>query len=135
MVIEYLFPEIGNLYGDSYNFRYLSRCLPDAEAVMTHITDEPAFLTRKVDFVYMGASSEIGQQLAADRLRPYKAVISAMIDDGTVFLCTGNALEIFGEKILNEDGTGIEGLGLFPIEARRKMLDRQWKPRKKRPPR
>ena len=30
MKIEYLYPELGNLFGDSANIKYLRACLPEA---------------------------------------------------------------------------------------------------------
>ncbi len=47
-----------------------------------------------------------------------------MIDGGTAFLITGNALEIFGNFIEKEDGTRIEGLGIFDLYAKRQMMKR-----------
>ena len=41
MKLEYLYPELGNLYGDSANMRYLRKCLPQAEYVETHISSNP----------------------------------------------------------------------------------------------
>ena len=54
MVIEYLYPEIANLFGDSANFKYLKQSLPEAEFVETALNDTPAFATRHVDLIYMG---------------------------------------------------------------------------------
>ena len=43
-------------------------------------------------------------------LKPYKEKINELIEKGVVFLCTGNALEIFGKYIENEDGSKIDAL-------------------------
>ena len=50
--------------------------------------------------------------------------IQKAIDDGTVFLFTGNALEIFGDYIENEDGSRVECLGLYRLYAKRDMMNR-----------
>lgn len=41
---------------------------------------------------------------------PYKEKINELIEKGVVFLCTGNALEIFGKYIENEDRSKIDAL-------------------------
>ena len=37
MKLEYLYPELGNLYGDSANMRYLRKSLPEADYIETHL--------------------------------------------------------------------------------------------------
>ncbi len=103
MVIEYLFPEIANLFGDSANFKYLKQCLPDAEFVETALNDVPAFVSRKVNLIYMGPMSESHQVLALGRLRPYRDKLAELVENGTHFLMTGNSFELFGNYIENEN--------------------------------
>lgn len=40
MKIEVLYPEICNLYGDLFNVKYLSECLPEAEIVYTGLKED-----------------------------------------------------------------------------------------------
>lgn len=124
MIVEILYPEYANLYGDPGNVRYLQRCLPDAEFVNTPMHGEPAFATQEVSLVYMGPMSESAQEKVIARLRPYAARLRELVEQGVVFLFTGNAMEVLGEAIENEDGTRIEGLGLLPIVAKRDMMHR-----------
>ncbi|MGI6264479.1 MAG: hypothetical protein ACOYJY_03325 [Acutalibacteraceae bacterium] len=124
MIVEILFPEYANLYGDTGNVRYLRRCLPEAEFVETAMHAQPAFVTRDVDLIYMGPMSENAQERAIARLRPYADRLRELIERDKVFLLTGNAMEVFGERIENEDGSGIDGLGLIPIVAKRDMMHR-----------
>ena len=124
MKIEVLFPEICNLYGDLANIRYLKECLPDAEVINTSLQTRPRFLEEPVDLVYMGTTTENGQILALDQLRFYREQIMEQIDKGTNFLITGNAMELFGERI-EEDGEEVcRGLGVFPGIARRSSVNR-----------
>ena len=51
MIIEYLFPEIANLFGDSANFKYLKQSLPEAEFIETGLNDTPAFVSREVSLI------------------------------------------------------------------------------------
>lgn len=124
MTVEILYPEYANLYGDTGNMRYLQLCLPDAAWVETPIHREPAFVSQDVSLIYMGAMSETAQEKAIERLRPHRERILSLVEQGTVFLLTGNAMEVFGEGIENEDGTRIEGLGILPIIAKRDMMHR-----------
>lgn len=54
----------------------------------------------------------------------YKEELAAQIDAGTVFLFTGNAMEIMEMYIENEDGSKITGLGFFDTYAKRDMMHR-----------
>lgn len=124
ITIEVLYGEFANLFGDLLNVRYLEQCLPGVRVVHTALGEEPAFARGEAAFVYMAGMTESQQELAIDALRPYKAALEQQIDAGTVFLMTGNALELFEAYIENEDGSRIEGLGIFPTYARRQMMNR-----------
>ncbi|MDR0917584.1 MAG: hypothetical protein LBN02_10425 [Oscillospiraceae bacterium] len=119
MTIEILYPDIANLYGDRMNARYLALALPDAEIVETALRAVPAFASRAVDLVLIGAMTESAQELAITALSPYRDALAERMDNGGVTLATGNALEIFGQRIENEDGTVIHALGILDIFARR----------------
>ena len=124
MTIEILFPEVANLYGDLMNIDYLCRACPGTEIVRTALSAEPAFVSRQVDLIYMGSVTEEGQRLAVEALTPYREKLADLIREGQIFLITGNALEIFGKKISADDGTELDCLGLFPTEAKHRMMRR-----------
>ena len=124
MKIEMLFPEVCNLYGDTSNIKYLKKCIPEAEIIKTDINSEPAFVKQDVNMIYMGPMPEDIQELAIKKLKPYTERIKELIQKDVVFLVTGNALEIFGKYIENEDGTKIEGLSIFNTFAKRDMMHR-----------
>lgn len=124
MKIEILFPEFCNLFGDTYNMIYLEKTLPQAEFIRTPIGGTVRFTEEKIDLVYMGPMTERMQARVIERLRPLKEKIRAAIESGTVFLFTGNALEVFGDYIENEDGSRIECLGLYRLFAKRDMMHR-----------
>lgn len=119
MTIEVLYPEICCLFGDKANARYLAAALPDAEFVYTALNEEPRFVREDVDMLYLASMSESSQQLVTDALAPHKARLAALIEAGCVMLATGNAFEIFGEKIVTETEAELPGLGLVPIYTRR----------------
>ena len=124
MKLEYLYPELGNLFGDGANMRYLRKCIPEAEYIETPLNNEPAFAgDGDVRFVYCGPMTERGQRMALPALRTYAKAMEERIEDGCCFLFTGNSLELAGKSIQTADDTLI-GLGLFDLEARQDLNKR-----------
>jgi CobQ-like glutamine amidotransferase family enzyme len=124
MKIEILYPEICYLFGDLMNIEYLHRCLPEAELIKTSLKAPPAFASGGVDMVCLCSMTEKAQELAAEALRPYQGKLEELINSGTVFLVTGNAMEVFGRYIENEDGSKLKMLGMFDLYAKRSMMNR-----------
>ena len=124
MKIEILFPEFCNLFGDMYNMKYLKMCIPDAEFIETALEEEPAFVKEDVNLIYLGPMTENTQEKVIAKLLPYKERIIELIDKNVVFLFTGNAVEVLGKYIENEDGSKIDGLGIFDVYAKRDMFHR-----------
>lgn len=124
MKLELLYPQMCNLYGDLFNVKYLASCSSEIEVKETLITETPLFVSEDVDMIYMGAMSERSQQLVIDALMPYRERIAELIDKGTVFLCTGNASDVFGKYIETDDKERIEALSLFDVYSVRKMMKR-----------
>ncbi len=136
MKIEILFPEICNLYGELFNIRYLRESLEssvhldtgapvyDIEIIETHLNDKPAFVREAPDLIYMGTMTENSQKLAIRKLIQYKNDLKKCIDNGVNFLLTGNAVEVFGKQIYEDDELVTEGLGLIDICAKRSSIDR-----------
>lgn len=117
MKLEYLYPELGNLFGDSGNMRYLRQSLPEADYIETHIGSEPAFAAdNEVVFLYTGPMTERGQNIALEALRPYAAALRDRIENGMYGLFTGNSMELLGCSI-TADGVTREGLGLVDLRA------------------
>lgn len=124
VVIESLFPEFGNQGGDNGNMMYLKASLPDAEFVETSFSDEPAFATRDVSFVYMGYMTEAEQEKVAAKLKPYRARLEQLVEQGCVMLFTGSAAELLGTSITLANGRVIEGLGLFDFTVTQDLSER-----------
>ena len=125
MVVEILFPESCNLYGDGLNVQYLRQTLPDAEFICTPITDEPYFVKHDPDFIYLGGTSESIQRRIIEKLMPLKDRILELVDKGIVFLATGNAGEIFTRKISYvSEKLEVDGLGIFDLEVKTNWFDR-----------
>ena len=102
----------------------VKKCLPNAKFYETAFDEELIFIKEKVNFIYLGPMTEKMQEKVINKLKPYKERIKELIDENVVFLVTGNAIEIFGKYIENEDGTKIDALDIFDIYAKRDMLHR-----------
>ena len=118
--IEFLYPELCNIYAESYNIEYLGRCSDELEIINTRHNTTPAFVNGDVDMIYLGCLSERKQEKVIELLRPYKERIEELIDKGVIFLITGNSVEIFGKEI-RDAGTVIPALGIFDFTAERYM--------------
>ncbi|MCD7748684.1 MAG: hypothetical protein LUH42_01380, partial [Oscillospiraceae bacterium] len=119
--VELLFPELCNIYGESYSVTYLKRCSPEnIQVIETNHKDTPAFVSGDVDMVYLGCLTERKQEIVLSILKNYKTRIQELIEKGVIFLITGNAVELFGREIRDGEKT-IEGLGLFDFYAVRYM--------------
>lgn len=119
MVIEILFQEVCGLYGDSQNPVYLQKTLPDAEFIFTALTDTPYFVDHTPDMIYIGCMSESTQRKVIAKLLPFKDRIQNLVEQGVVFLATGNAGEIFTKQIdYVTEGITTEGLGLFDLQVK-----------------
>ena len=123
IVIEVLYPEYNNLYGDRGNLDYLLKKLTDAgaetEVIRTGLFDVPAFTERSVDFLYIGPCTERQQEEEIRRLLPYREALAARMQSEQITLATGNAMELFGQYIVRADKTQVEGLKLLPMHAER----------------
>ena len=118
--VEHLFPEFCNIYGESYSMTYLGRSNRELSILQTNHKEIPAFVKDDVDMIYLGCSPESKQEMMIQLLMPYKDRICDLIDKGTIFLATGNALEMFGKEIRDGERV-IPALGIFDFYAVRYM--------------
>ena len=125
MTIEIIYPSICNLYGESYNHKLLKACLPEAEFIYTDMPSIPYFVSNDVDMIYIGAMSEKMQALVSFSLLPFKKRIETMIENGVIFLATGNAFEIFTNRIDNLTANkSFGGLGIFDLTTQVDLFNR-----------
>lgn len=109
MKILHLYPDLMNLYGEYANVLVLKKHLLDqgatAEVVKVSINDD--FNFNDFDFVYCGSGLESNLKVVLnDLLRRKESLISA-INNNIPMLFTGNSMELFGEKIDNEQALNI----------------------------
>ncbi len=122
MILEVLYPEFNNLYGDRGNCEYLQKKLTlagyEVEVVETSLFDEPRFVNSQVDFLLISPCQEKHQLIELEQLKNYKDAIKSRIDNGGIILATGNAFELFGDYIENPKGEKFECLSFYPYYAK-----------------
>ena len=126
MIIEMLYPELSNLYGDSANIKYLQESHPETKIIETHLGDKPFFIDGKVDLVYRGTLTEHGQQLFIENAEPYVGGFKTAIERGQHFLVTGNAVELFGNYIIDKSGEKIDCLEFFDFHVERDIVAKRF---------
>jgi CobQ-like glutamine amidotransferase family enzyme len=125
MIVEILFNEVCGLYGDSQNAQYLEQTLPEAEFIYTQLTEKPYFVDNQANLIYIGSMSERTQRTVLEKLMPYKERIRQLVDNGTPILATGNASELFAERIeYVTEGITVDGLGFFDLTVKTDLFDR-----------
>jgi len=125
MVVEILFQEVCSLYGDSQNPTYLQATLPDAQFIFTRITDVPYFVENTPDLIYIGCMSESTQRRVIDKLLPLRDRIVQLIEAGIPILATGNAGEIFANRIdYVTEKLSVDALGIFDLTAKTDLFNR-----------
>lgn len=117
MVVAHLYSDLLNLYGNDGNIKILVKKLREigvsVDLVSLSVGDK--FNFSKYDLVYIGSGTEKNQEIALNDLMIYKDDIMKFIDDGKVFLVTGNALDLFGNGF--SDRKDVKCLELFDFSS------------------
>lgn len=124
MIIELLYPSVSALYGEKGNIDYLKLAFNDAIFIETDMNDVPYFVHNEVDLIFMGPTTERFQKIVIDKLLPYKNRLKSLIDANCFFLVTGNALEVFGSYIIEDNGSKIDALDIFPFYSKQDLMHR-----------
>ena len=110
MKILHMYPDVMNLYGEYANMTILKRFLEECGAEATF--DSLALYETKdiggYDMYYMGAGTEQNMRLVLKELGKYREVLVKAKNDGRIMLFTGNAMEIFGRKIIDQNGQELQ---------------------------
>ena len=73
IIIEVLYPEYNNLYGDRGNCEYLYKKLNsagyDVEIIETSLFQKPAFIDGQVDFLLIGPCQEKHQLVEIEHIK------------------------------------------------------------------
>lgn len=125
MKVELLYPEITGLYGECGDRMFLEQLFADEEVIRTQLTERPRFLDDEdVKLVFIGPSSESDQSKIIRRLMPLRDEVKQALERGVYVIATGNALEIFGDRIIADDGSVQNGLGITDTVTKTDLLKR-----------
>jgi len=124
MIIELLYPNVSALYGEKGNIDYLKLTFKDATFIETEMNNVPYFVNHDVDFIFMGPTTERFQKIIINMLLPYRKRIIELIQNDCFFLITGNALEIFGTYIIEDDGSKIQALDIYSFYSKQDLMHR-----------
>lgn len=115
MKLLHLYYDLMNLYGEYGNVVVLNKHLNDQGIKTTvdkkSINDEINF--KDYDFIYCGSGTEKNQEVARVDLLKRKESFMEAVDNGSIILFTGNAMELLGEYIDDK-----EALKLVTFETR-----------------
>lgn len=120
ITIAHLYYDLLNLYGESGNVKALKTALENAgiDVTVKLVTTDDTLNFSEYDFVYIGTGTEENQMLALNHLIKYKEDIKKSVNYGNFFLATGNAMELFGKYIINQEGKKIKTLQVFPYTTK-----------------
>lgn len=121
-VIEVLYSDICNLYGDNGNILLLEKYFGKDKIIYTGINDEPYFVNHRVKLIYLASMSENTEKIVINKLMPFKAKLEELIANNVHILLTGNALNVFSHKIIDKEE--ILGLGIIKVDVKRSMKKR-----------
>lgn len=103
--ICYLYYDLLNLYGENGNIKALIYHLKEQKIDINidyiSINDKKNF--SKYDFIYIGSGTYNNLIIALNDLIKYKKDLNKCLENNTLILATGNALELFGDYIINDD--------------------------------
>mgnify|MGYP004474118063 FL=1 len=115
ITIGHLYYDLMNLYGEIGNIKVLTYHLKNQGIKVNiknlSINDDINF--DELDLIYIGSGTNNNQLLVLNDILKYKEDIHKYYNDNKFFLITGNAIELFGEKIIDIDNNIHEGLKLF----------------------
>lgn len=123
LTLAYLYYDLLNLYGENGNIKILKSQLENQGIKLTikflSIDDDLNF--NEYDFVYIGAGIETNQFIVLKHLIKYKNEISESIENGKIFLATGNSIELFGKHILHNNKK-VKCLNIFSYETKHEIF-------------
>lgn len=115
IIIGHLYYDLMNLYGEIGNIKVLTYHLKNQgiKVNIKNLSIDDDINFDELDLIYIGSGTNNNQLLVLNDILKYKEDIHKYYNDNKFFLITGNAIELFGEKIIDIDNNIHEGLKLF----------------------
>lgn len=113
--VAHLYYDLMNLYGENANIRALKKAFErqNIEVEVTFLTINDKIDFNKYDIFYIGSGTEEYQLLVLQDLKKYKKEIKEAIENNKYFFITGNAIELFGDYIVDFNKKKINTLKIF----------------------
>lgn len=115
ITIGHLYYDLMNLYGEIGNIKVLTYHLKNQgiKVNIKNLSIDDNINFDELDLIYIGSGTNNNQLLVLNDILKYKEDIHKYYNDNKFFLITGNAIELFGEQIIDIDNNVHEGLKLF----------------------
>lgn len=115
ITIGHLYYDLMNLYGEIGNIKVLTYHLKSQgiKVNIKNLSIDDDINFDELDLIYIGSGTNNNQLLVLNDILKYKEDIHKYYNDNKFFLITGNAIELFGEQIIDIDNNVHEGLKLF----------------------
>lgn len=115
ITIGHLYYDLMNLYGEIGNIKVLTYHLKNQgiKVNIKNLSIDDNINFNELDLIYIGSGTNNNQLLVLNDILKYKEDIHKYYNDNKFFLITGNAIELFGEQIIDIDNNVHEGLKLF----------------------
>lgn len=112
--ICYLYYDLLNLYGENGNIKSLVYHLKEQgiNVSIDYITVNDKKDFNKYDFIYIGSGTDKNLLIALSDLIKSKEKLKKYIENNKFILCTGNAIELFGDYIIKGEDK-IDALSIF----------------------
>ncbi len=117
-----------NLYGERGNIEVIAKFLKNQniKVSVTNLSLGEVEELENYDLIYIGCGTEKNMKLAIKDLISKKANIEKFLDNNKFFICTGNAMQIFGSYVEDLTGNKVNCLSLFDfysIEKKKRIVD------------
>ena len=115
ITIGHLYYDLMNLYGEIGNIKVLTYHLKNQgiKVNIKNLSIDDNINFDELDLIYIGSGTNNNQLLVLNDILKYKEDINKYYNNNKFFLITGNAIELFGEQIIDIDNNVHEGLKLF----------------------
>ncbi len=115
ITIGHLYYDLMNLYGEIGNIKVLTYHLKNQgiKVNIKNLSIDDNINFDELDLIYIGSGTNNNQLLVLNDILKYKEDIHKYYNNNKFFLITGNAIELFGEQIIDIDNNVHEGLKLF----------------------
>ncbi len=124
IIIGHLYYDLMNLYGDNGNIKVLEYQLKsqkvDYEIKKLSLDDKINF--KDIDLIYIGSGTEENEKLVLKDLLKYKKDIKEAYLSNKFFLITGNAIELFGQYIIDKNKDINKALNLFKYYTKEESI-------------